>query len=140
MKKSTQELLEVLTKSKSIQNYIDENDESFSDCTLSEYVNMMALKKNLSKSEVVRGSDLSTVYAYKIFSGERAPKRDKLLALAFGLKLDLDETQRMLKIGGAGALYPRIKRDSVIIFAIKEGLSLIDCNELLYELEEAVIE
>lgn len=140
MKKSTQELLEVLTKSKSIQNYIDENDESFSDCTLSEYVNTLALKKNLSKSEVVRGSNLSTVYAYKIFSGERAPKRDKLLALAFGLKLDLDETQRMLKIGGAGALYPRIKRDSVIIFAIKEGLSLIDCNELLYELEEAVIE
>ena len=46
----------------------------------------------------------------------------------------------MLKIGGAGALYPRIKRDSVIMFAIKEGLSLIDCNELLYELKENAIE
>lgn len=76
----------------------------------------------------------------RLRSRSRTPKRDKLLALAFGLRLDLDETQRMLKIGGAGALYPRIKRDSVIIFAIKERLSLIDCNELLYELKENAIE
>ena len=37
----------------------------------------------------------------RLRSRSRTPKRDKLLALAFGLRLDLDETQRMLKIGGA---------------------------------------
>jgi transcriptional regulator with XRE-family HTH domain len=139
-KKSTQELLKILEKSTDAKQFVEEYKNDFADITLSEYINDIIEKKHLTKSDVVRFSNLSQVYVYKIFSGERAPHRDKLLCLAFGLQLDTDETQRMLKIADAGALYPRVRRDSIIMFAIKEHTDIITCNEMLYELGEKILE
>ncbi len=140
MRKSTQELLELLNKSSSVEKFVEENSEDFEKITLSEYIEKIMNEKGLSKSYVTEKSNLSQVYAYKIFSGERNPQRDKLLCLAFGLSLNLDETQRMLKIADAGALYPKVRRDSIIMFAIKKQADLITCNEMLYELHEDIIE
>ena len=128
MRKSTQELLEVLEKSPSLEKFLVENESDFSDISLSAFINMHIREKGFSKSEVIKNSNLSPIYGYKILSGERNPQRDKLLCLAFALKLNLDETQRMLKIGGSGALYPKVRRDSIIIFAIKEKTDLFTCN------------
>lgn len=140
MKKSTGELLELLKKSKSIEGYIEANTENFQEISLGEYLNNILIQKQLSKSEAIKKSNLNNIYAYKIFSGERNPERNKLLCLCFGLNMNFDETQRTLKIAGCGALYPRIRRDSIIIFAINEQADLITCNEMLYELNEEIIE
>lgn len=140
MKKSTGELLELLKKSKSIEGYIEANTENFQEISLGEYLNNILIQKHLSKSEAIKKSNLNNIYAYKIFSGERNPERNKLLCLCFGLNMNFDETQRTLKIAGCGALYPRIRRDSIIIFAINEQADLITCNEMLYELNEEIIE
>lgn len=140
MKKSTGELLELLKKSKSIEGYIEANKEDFQEISLSDYLNNILIQKQLSKSEAIKKSNLNNIYAYKIFSGERNPERNKLLCLCFGLNMNFDETQRALKIAGCSALYPRIRRDSIIIFAINEQADLITCNEMLYELNEEIIE
>ena len=140
MRKNTQELLEVLKRSPSLKNFLIENEEDFADITLSEFINSFLSQKQLNKSEVIQSSNLTQVYGYKILSGERIPQRDKVLCLAFGLKLNLDETQRMLKIAAAGALYPKVRRDSIIMFAIKEHTDLFTCNEMLYDLGEDILD
>ena len=55
------------------------------------------------------------------------------------LELTPEETQRLLRTACRGALYPRVRRDAVFIFALKQGLSLFDANELLCSLSEAPI-
>lgn len=45
-------------------------------------------------------------YFYQILKGRRAPGLDFLIKLAFVLKLNLDETQRLLKIANRQPLYP----------------------------------
>lgn len=138
--KTTDELLKILQKSTDIKKFVGENNISFIDISLREYLETMMLEKNISLPEIIKGSNLTQIYCYKIFSGDRIPKRNKLLAICFGLKLNLAQTQQALRIAGHSLLYPKIKRDSIIIFAINNGSSLIDCNEVLYELGEPIIE
>ena len=59
------------------------------------------------------------------------PSRNKLLQIAFAMNLDLDSTQKLLKIANVGILYPRIKRDSIIIFALNKKLDFFECEDLL---------
>ena len=55
------------------------------------------------------------------------------------MELNLEDAQRLLKLAGVSELYTRIKRDSVIIFAIEKGKSISECDDLLYELNEETI-
>ena len=68
--------------------------------------------------------------------GERVPGRDILLRTALALGLSLKETQRLLAVGGCGALYPRVRRDAAVIFALNQKMSLLQAEELLSSLPE----
>jgi hypothetical protein len=140
MKKSTDELLNILDKNKSISAYLSDNKDEFLSEGLADYLNRLLKEKQLKKAEVIKASLINTVYGYQIFSGLKAPSRDRLIQLAIGMHLNLEETQRLLKIGGGSALYPRNKRDSVIIYAINNAYSVLDCDEILYELGEDTLQ
>ena len=56
------------------------------------------------------------------------------------MKATPEETNRILILANAGGLYSKIRRDCVIIFALEKGLTLNQANELLYELNEDIIE
>ncbi len=60
----------------------------------------------------------------------RKPSRDKLLQIAFGFELDVACTQSLLKVAHHPVLYARDKRDSIILFCLSGGLSLIYAEEL----------
>ncbi len=133
MKKSTEELLKTL-KSSSLDAYLKNNSGELIDNPICDYLTAIIDEKNLSKAEVIKKSNVQTNYAYQIFSGLRIPSRDKLIALCFGLNLTLDEMQTLLKYAGYAPLYPRSKRDSVIIAALEKGESVVRCNITLDEL------
>lgn len=100
----------------------------------------MLKKYNISKNEAINNSALNQIYGYQIFDGKKkSPSRDKLIQLIFGLGLDVTDAQRLLKIAGVNELYPRIKRDSIIIFAINKKVSVSECDELLFELGQETI-
>lgn len=82
---------------------------------------------------------LDRAYVYQIFSGDKTPSRDKLIAVAFGLKLSDDETQQMLKLSGNRALYAKDQRDAVILFALHHKKTILEANDLLFELGLAVL-
>ena len=79
---------------------------------------------------------MSKSYGYQILRGERVPGRDILLRTALALGLSLKETQRLLAVGGCGALYPRVRRDAAVIFALNQKMSLLQAEELLSSLPE----
>ena len=81
----------------------------------------------------MRGSLLSRAYVYQIFSGEKTPSRDKLIATAFGLGLSDEETQTLLKLSKNRELYARDQRDAVILFALQRNQSIFEANNLLFE-------
>lgn len=140
MKKSTDELLNILDKNKNLSEYLSDNKDEFISDSLADYLARLLEEKQLKKAEVIKASLISTVYGYQIFSGLKAPSRDRLIQLALGMRLNLEETQRLLKIGGGSVLYPRNKRDSVIIYAINNSYSVLDCDEVLYELGEKTLQ
>ena len=90
---------------------------------------------------MVAASLLERSYGYHLFSGARAnPSRDVLLSLALAMRLTLDETQQLLRRAGQAMLYPRVRRDSVIIRAAADGCTVMECNERLEELGETPLQ
>jgi transcriptional regulator with XRE-family HTH domain len=137
--KTTDELTNQLKETTNIESYIDDNKSEFLSDTVSGVLNKLLIKKDLKKSEVVKESNLHRSYVYEIFNGDKIPSRDKIIAIAFGMHLDLSETQQLLKRCGHRELYSRDRRDSIIMFAIDKKKSLIDCNILLSDSTEEII-
>lgn len=131
--KTTEELTHEIMAATDIEDYLRVNRNSMITGKLSEYLEELLLRKGISKAEVVRRSMMDRAYVYQIFSGERTPSRDKLIALAFGLDLTCGEMQKMLKLSCNRELYAREKRDALILFARKRGWTLERANELLFD-------
>lgn len=130
--KTTDELCHEIKAATDIEYYLKNNKKSMLTSTLPQHLNLLLSQKGLSRAEVVRGSLLDRAYVYQIFSGEKTPSRDKLIALAFGLRLTDAETQRMLKLSCNRELYARDERDALILFALKQKMPILDANELLF--------
>ena len=124
------EIIRAHTK-EDLKNFLEDNEENFPDFTLAEYLKFLLDEKNLKLSEVIKASQLGT-YAYKIFEGERKNNaRNKILSLAFAMKLSVQETNRLLYYANAKKLYAKDDWDAVIIFALNNGYGIKQTNELL---------
>ena len=110
MKKSTTDLLNELNQTSHIDQYLKENGEYIIDQSLSKYLCDIIESKNLSKSDIIKKSDINEIYGYQIFSGKRTPSRNKLLCICIGANFTLEETNETLKVGGFSPLFPKIIR------------------------------
>ncbi len=117
--KSTAELNHDIKAATDIEDYFCKNRDHLLSGSLSQHLQRLLIEKNLKKADVMRGSLLGRAYIYQIFSGEKIPTRDKLIALAFGLHLSDIETQKMLKLSGNRELYARDARDALLLFALQ---------------------
>lgn len=138
--KDTAELMNEIKSTKNILDYMERNQEEMHLNTLAECLNEWLPKKDCQVSDVVKKSNLNKSYVYQIFRGKKFPSRDKVIALAFGLELNADETQKLLKQAGYRELYPRDRRDALLLFAINQKMNIIDANEVLYNHEIEVLE
>ncbi len=93
-------------------------------------------RADISASDWITATDISRSYGYQILRGERIPGRDILLRTALALHLSVEEAQRLLTLGGCAALYPRLRRDAAVIFALNQSLSLLETESLLSSLPE----
>ena len=87
--------------------------------TLAELLSMLLKKYGRERKEVIKKSKLDNIYAYQIFAGKKNPKREKLIQLAFGFPLTVEDTNQLLEIGGYNALYIRDKRDAVCMYCLE---------------------
>ena len=136
-RKSTTELLKELENFSSFEEYRKSNKDSLINKTLSEYLCDLLSERKLTKAEVIRKAEAGESYSYQLFSGVKCtPKRDKLICLSIGMDLTVNETNGVLKLAGLLPLYPRAKRDSIIIMNMNAHKSVIEINEALYEENE----
>lgn len=96
---------------------------------LSEYIT----QKGLKKSAVIKDAEISEIFGFQVLSGTRNPSRNTLLSLCIGAKMTVDEVQATLKIADFAPLYPKRKRDSILLLGIANGKSVCDINNELYE-------
>lgn len=133
MTKDTSKIVEELGLCPDFKTFYDENKHYMISDDLSHLLNKLIAKYNLKKSDIIRAAEMSEVYAYQIFSGLRIPERNKLLCLAIAMKLNLDELQTLLKTAGYPQLYIKLPFDSIVLYGVCKGLSVIEINEILYE-------
>ena len=139
IKKSTDELMNELLKANNIGEYLKENSQYMVSDELSTYLNNIIAKKGLVKSELIKKTEFSEVMGYQILSGTRLPSRDSLICICVAMDMTLDETQAILKIAGFAVLYPKAKRDSIIIKGVSEKKTVAQINEELYNCEEKTL-
>lgn len=133
----TRDLEEILKKASVLEK--DQILKALKDVSFVDYINALLIEKNLEKSDIIRDSCIPRTYAYQIFQGSKQAGRDKVLQLAIAMRLDLDETNRMLTIAHHNHLYARQQRDAIIIFAISNQYSLMAVNELLEEFQQELL-
>ena len=131
--------MDELLKANSISEYLKENSQYMVSEELAAYLNNIMAKKGLVKSDVIKKTEFSEVMGYQIFAGTRQPSRDSLICICVAMKMSLEETQALLKIAGIAALYPKSKRDSIIIKGISENKTVAKINEELYNCEEKTL-
>ncbi len=136
---STNSLLNKLKSGKSINTVLYKHETDFYECTIAEYLMKLCEERNTIPERVINKAQIERTYGHQIFNGTRVPSRDKLLQISFGFGLSLDETQRMLNIAGKGALYPKIKRDAIIIYAISHEMSILETQDLLCDNELPIL-
>ncbi len=131
--RDTKKLIEELRLCDDFKTFYDENKEYMVTDTLAQLLENLIQTKGLKKSSIIKKAEIAEVYGYQIFSGIRQPERKKLLCLAIGMDLNLEETQTLLKRAGYPTLYVKRPFDCVVIYGICKKLTVIKINELLFK-------
>ena len=133
MAKDTAHLLRELETCSDFRSFYRENMDELPARTLSECLNELLERHGLKKADVIRRAELAEVYGYQIFSGLRVPERKKILCLAIGMELPLDELQTLLKTTGYAPLYAKNPADCVVIYGVCRRYSVVQINDILFD-------
>ena len=109
------------------------------DCTLPGYLKAILEERGMKRAEVVRGCRLHPTVVYDIFAGKSRPGRDHAIMLAFGLRCSIDEAQQLLRLSNNAELWPRSRRDAIIIWCIDHGRTRAECDDELWRLSEETL-
>ena len=94
--------------------------------TLATWEKMLAFlsEQGMTRADVYRAAKLNPTFVYDMFQGKCLPKRDNAIMLAFGLRCNLRETQRLLRLAGVSELWPKNRRDAIILWCVEQGRNL----------------
>ncbi|MBQ2663994.1 MAG: helix-turn-helix domain-containing protein [Clostridia bacterium] len=132
MAKSTDELMKILKNESNIEKYIEENKEDITSVSLTRHIAALLEDKNLTAAKVARRGQMSDSYFYKISQGVKEnPSRDKIIQMCFGFALDAEESREFMRAACVGELYPRVRRDSIILFCLENHIDILECEKML---------
>lgn len=130
--KCTDDLQQELMEAADLSQFIEDNADKFTRENMADALNGLFLNKEISKANLAKNAGMSEVYLHQVFAGHRNPSRNRLLCLCFGMEATLEETQLLLKQCGYAQLYPRKKRDAVVIYGLLHGMTLFEVNDKLF--------
>lgn len=137
---TTMELWDEAIKKGPIDMKIDKNSKYLINKNVADYLNKLLKEKEMSKSDLINRLPMSSSYVYQLLDGRKKnPSRNRLLTIAFAMKLNIEQTDKLLKIANLGALYPRDQRDFVIIYCINNSMSIEECTDILDQQDFAPI-
>lgn len=142
---NTDGLLNILksTPPEAVGEVIRENQDAlFSDAKpFAGYIRELLEKHGKTQRDVIEKAGFSMKYGYRLLSEERHTKqRDYILRLCIAAALDLEETQRILKLYGMSPLYAKLPRDAVLISCIGSGgCSVEQINQILCTNDQPIL-
>lgn len=138
-RKDTGDLQQDMMAQADLNKFLSENRENFQRSTVPELLQALFEKKDLSKAVLAKQAGMSEVYLHQVFAGRRNPSRSRILCLCFGMNATLEETQELLKQCSLAQLYPREKRDAIVIYGLVHGMNLFEVNDKLFEEDEETL-
>jgi hypothetical protein len=136
---STSEVLTKLVASESVEAFYAENAERLQTPELTQYLDGLCKEKRVRPNDLLRETDIDRGFGYQIFTGRRRLSRDTALKLALGLRLTVEETQRLLLISKNNQLYPRVPRDAAILYSLHHGIGYMETQEKLFDLSMTLL-
>ena len=136
---NTDELLKLLFKERSLEQFLQRNESAYLNTGFSDYLSGWCKAHQAVPEQLIRRANLEKSFGHQLFSGKRKPSRDTVIQLAFAMEADVAQTQEMLKIARKSPLYPRIKRDTVLIYCLHNHISLVDTENILSDLDLPVL-
>ena len=133
----TEDLLKRLLAASSPEAYLEEGLTM--ERTFAGYLHELLEAKGLKRADVYRASGLNSTVVYDAFAGKSRLGRDNALMMAFGLGCSLREAQRLLKLAGVAELYPKVRRDAIIIGCLDRGVSREGCDDELWRFGEKTL-
>ena len=137
--KTTSDLRQELMEDNSIDTYLQGNAALFVNQDVVVLLTELYEQKHLTKAALARQAGMSEVYLHQVFAGRCNPCRDRLLCLCIGLEVTVVVSQELMGQGGYAQLYPRVRRDAIILHAIAHGIALPLVNDKLYEENEKTL-
>ena len=128
-------------KTKDLENILTKNEGNDLDHLLNQieenqfcrYLRELINASDLENAQIINSSNIERTYYYQILNGRKSPGKDKVIAIALTLKLDLETTNRLLKLSKNASLYPKIKRDAVIIYCLGNQFDVYKTNLCLLD-------
>jgi len=130
----TSTLLRRLFNTKDLDRFMERNAAEMDLPIFHEYISGLTKSLGQVPEQIIRQSGIERSYGHQLFNGTRNPSRDKVIQLAFGLQLDTEGTQKLLKIAQKSPLYPRIKRDAVVLFCLSHHKDILETQSVLHSL------
>lgn len=131
---TTQEFMRDLFLADELDAFVRSNEGAFLETSLSEHLNKLLRERGVVCEHVIRRCGIERVYGHQIFSGIRKPSRDKVIQLAFGFALGVEEAQELLRVAGKSALYAKLKRDAVLLYCLNHAVGFLDAQAILSEM------
>ncbi len=133
LEKNTSDLQQELLSKPNLDRILSENAASFQQESATALLNRLYERTGLSKITLAKRSGMSEIYLRQIFGGQRTPSRDRLLSLCCAMDATLEETQEVLKRSSLARLYPKNRRDAIILHGIAHGTPLMEINDILFQ-------
>ncbi len=133
---TTSQLLSVIKKSEQFSEVTSAWHDREETPVLCHYLYKIMEKHKLTAKEVISRSGIERSYFYHILSGQKTPGRNMLLRIGLCMGATLTEINQLLRLANQGSLYPKIRRDAAIIFAIEKKYTMQQTNDFLIELGE----
>ena len=133
----TEDLIERLLNATSLEAYLDEGETL--DRKLPDYLFDLLEARGIKRNQVIKSTGLNGTQVYDIFKGKSRPGRDTAIMLAFGLQCSLIEAQRLLRLSGVSELWPKVRRDAIIIWCLDHGRTRAECDDELWRFGERAL-
>ena len=130
-KDKTTTLLRELLSTPDLNDFISDNADILQQLPFHAYITQICTAAGQVPEQAIKRAGIERTYGHQLFNGTRNPSRDKVLQLAFGLGLDFDGAQKLLRVAGMSSLYPKIERDAAIIHCLHHNKDVYETQAVL---------
>lgn len=133
---TTSQLLSIIKKSGRFSDVTESFHDQEEEPVFCHFLYELMDKHQLTAKDIISRSGIERSYFYHILSGQKKPGRNIILRICLCMSATLAETNQLLRLGHQGSLYPKVRRDAAIIFAIEKKFTMQQTNEFLIQEQE----